>query len=391
MDKNIKIGLIGLGCRGTSLYKHAVCHYQNVQVTAVCDVRIERAERVRDLVMEKDPTAVPLVTADYREVLASDVDCVLIATDWAYHAEIACAAMESGKAVACEVGGLNEVDEAYRLVETYERTQTPLFFMENCCFDKTETTVTNMVRGGLFGEIVYCSGAYGHDLREEVAMGTKNGHYRQNEYKSHNSENYPTHELGPIAMLLGVNRGNRMVSLSSTASKAAGLKDYVARGKKHDDGALGDFNQADVVVTNITCENGALITLKLDTTLPRSYHREFHVAGTRGRYTALCDEVFLDGDDEWVKSKSLGDYPEYLNPEWSKENEAKIKERGHGGMDYIMLGVFFECLASGKPMPIDVYDMAAWAAVTTLSAQSIREGKAVAIPDFTKGKYKERK
>jgi hypothetical protein len=39
-------------------------------------------------------------------------------------------------------------------------------------------------------------------------------------------------------------------------------------------------------------------------------------------------------------------------------------------------------------MPIDVYDAAAWMAVTALSEQSILAGGApVAVPDFTDGKW----
>ena len=39
-------------------------------------------------------------------------------------------------------------------------------------------------------------------------------------------------------------------------------------------------------------------------------------------------------------------------------------------------------------MPIDVYDMAAWRCISALSEQSIQKGgAAVAIPDFTNGKW----
>ena len=38
-------------------------------------------------------------------------------------------------------------------------------------------------------------------------------------------------------------------------------------------------------------------------------------------------------------------------------------------------------------MPIDVYDMASWMAVTTLSETSIALGTSVEVPDFTRGKW----
>ena len=64
---------------------------------------------------------------------------------------------------------------------------------------------------------------------------------------------------------------------------------------------------------------------------------------------------------------------------------------GHGGMDFIMLKHFIECIKYNKPMPIDVYDAAAWMVITPLSEASIKAGGAPqAIPDFTKGEYKNR-
>ena len=61
-------------------------------------------------------------------------------------------------------------------------------------------------------------------------------------------------------------------------------------------------------------------------------------------------------------------------------------------MDYLVLRAFIEAVAGGEPMPIDVYDAATWMAVTALSAESIEKGGArVEFPDFTSGKWKERK
>jgi hypothetical protein len=58
-----------------------------------------------------------------------------------------------------------------------------------------------------------------------ILHSEENRHYRLQYYKEHNCENYPTHELGPIAKLLGINRGNRMVSLVSVSCKARGFEE----------------------------------------------------------------------------------------------------------------------------------------------------------------------
>ena len=51
-------------------------------------------------------------------------------------------------------------------------------------------------------------------------------------------------------------------------------------------------------------------------------------------------------------------------------------------MDRVEVEKFFECLEKGTEMPIDVYDMASWMAITPLSEQSIQTGKSVEIPDL---------
>ena len=64
---------------------------------------------------------------------------------------------------------------------------------------------------------------------------------------------------------------------------------------------------------------------------------------------------------------------------------------GHGGMDWLVMSEFINCVKAGKQMPTDVYDMATWMAITPLSEISIRDKTFVEFPDFTSGKWKNRK
>lgn len=92
-----------------------------------------------------------------------------------------------------------------------------------------------MVRQGVLGRVMHCSGAYCHDLREEISSGREIRHYRLRNYIHRNGENYPTHEIGPIAKLLDINNGNRFLSLSSFSSGSQGLHDYIAEKRGMDD------------------------------------------------------------------------------------------------------------------------------------------------------------
>lgn len=401
MQKTIRVAMIGMGERGKQLME-PLLKMEDVQVVAVCDAYEDRTKAAAEAV-KKENGNIPFQSQDYKAVLSrDDVDVAVISTSWQYHIAIAIEAMRRGVFAAMEVGGTYNLQECYDLVEAYEQTKTPFFFLENCCYGRRELMCLNMARAGVFGEIVHCDGAYKHDLRKEVSYGKENRHYRLPHYIHHNCENYPTHELGPIAKILGINRGNRMLRLVSVASKARGLARYVRDNKPDDTELLNtEFRQGDIVTTVITCENGETITLTLDTTLPRIYSRNFTVHGTKGMYQEDGDYVFLEKDlkvdiaeidtDPQKIWKNADKYAEtYDNALW-KHKSASMLASGHGGMDYLVLRAMLSA-ARGESYPaIDVYDAAAWMSITALSEQSIVNGNVpVEIPDFTNGKYKNR-
>lgn len=60
-------------------------------------------------------------------------------------------------------------------------------------------------------------------------------------------------------------------------------------------------------------------------------------------------------------------------------------------MDTVEFQAFIDAYLKGEEMPVDVYDAAAWMAVSALAERSIAEGGAPqAFPDFTKGAWRER-
>ena len=261
MEK-VRVAAVGLGGRGQSVLDGLLLGMDTLRVTVVCDLYEDRvacgAASVERAYGER-----PFATTDWHAALDPErVDAVLIMSAWESHFPIAYEAMEKGIAVGMEVGGAYTVEDCWRLVRTQERTGTPFMLLENCCYGQMEMMVMHMVKEGLFGEVVHCSGGYCHDLRSEVARGEENRHYRLRNYLSRNCENYPTHELGPIAQVLGINRGNRMLSLVSMSTKAAGLNDYAARHPEINPAlATAHFNQGDVVSTLIRCAGGQTISL----------------------------------------------------------------------------------------------------------------------------------
>ncbi|MGI6594947.1 MAG: Gfo/Idh/MocA family protein [Christensenellales bacterium] len=399
MSKTLKIAVVGLGARGVGLLKLVIYNQKDIEVVAVCDTyedRVKDMQALAKLKLRKEPRGY----VDYKEIIEKekDLDAVVIATSWEVHTNIAIDFMNAKIPVGIEVGGAYDINECYRILECYEKTKTPYMMLENCCYGELELSTLKMVQEGLFGDVVHCKGGYKHDLRDEIAFGKTNRHYRLEEYKKRNAEIYPTHSIGPISKILNITYGNKFDTLSSFASPSLGLKNYVATRKdKYPEIAYLEnvkFTQGDIITTVITCANGETIELELDTTLPRHYSRGWEVRGTKATVTEELKKLYIDTDAKMrVKTKSLfymkKKYPHRI---W-KWYRRKGVRGGHGGMDYLVLNAFFDAVRKGDGyMPIDVYESLTWMVVTALSAASIKEGgKPQEFPDFTKGAWKTRK
>ncbi len=393
----INLGIIGLGNRGYGLLEYILLDMEEFNIVALTDIYPDRILRAQELCKAKQAiNPKGYLTVD--ELLQdTDIDAVLISSSWETHIPLAIKAMQHNIAVALEVGGSSDLQSLWDLVNTYEKTKTPIMFMENCCYGRLELMVLNMAQNNVLGEIVYAHGAYAHDLRDEITFGKINRHYRLNNYIKRNSENYPTHEIGPIAKILNINNGNRFLSLSSFASKSVGLNHFL---EKQDISNLElpnniKFNQGDIVTTQITCANGELVSIKLDTSLPRYYSREFYVQGTSGLVNGENMSVFLEADttneDHFNWKNNFNNlekyYEKYDHPIWREYLKNGVRA-GHDGMDYLVFKAFADALLEGKDMPIDVYDAATWMAITALSEQSLATGsQAQNFPDFTRGKW----
>ena len=168
MEK-IRIAVVGLGQRGSSLIRDLFLGMDNCEIVAVCDLYQDRVDAMVAKVKEVKGTDI-FGTLDYKELIAKKelYDAALVMTSWESHVKIACETMEAGIPTGLEVGGAYDIEECYDLVKTQVRTKTPFMFLENCCYGRFEMMAMNIVKQGLFGEIVHCDGGYQHDLRNEI-------------------------------------------------------------------------------------------------------------------------------------------------------------------------------------------------------------------------------
>ena len=136
--ENLKVGFIGLGGRGKGLMKSVLKRFDDVDVVAVCDKYEDRANTAVELIRQFRGTEVAAYTESDAFLADKNVDIVIISAAWEAHVPLAVASMRAGKVTALEVGGAYSVEDCWLLVRTWEETQVPFMFLENCCFGKRE-------------------------------------------------------------------------------------------------------------------------------------------------------------------------------------------------------------------------------------------------------------
>ena len=404
------VGLIGVGLRGTNHLKNLLLR-QDIRIAAICDVDPDRISLNLDLI-GKAGGSKPLTFGsneyDYRNLLElEELDAVIISTPWEWHVKMAVDGMKAGKYVGLEVSAATTLGECWDLVKTHEATGTHMMILENVNYRRDILAVLNMVRQKVFGELIHFRCGYQHDLRfvkfndgktaygkgvEFGEKGISESKWRTQYSLDRNGDVYPTHGLGPVAVMCDINRGNRFMSLSSHATKSRGLHNYIVEtgGPDHPNADL-KFKLGDVITTTIDTANGETIIITHDTNLPRPYSLGFRVQGAKGLWEVDGNRIYVEGESEphkWEEADFWLD--KYDHPLWLKYGEF-AEGSGHGGMDFFVLNAFVESAKLNVAPPLDVYDAAAWSAVTPLSEQSIANGGAPQdFPDFTSGKWKQR-
>lgn len=393
----VRFGIIGVGERG-SLMLDLLLAIPQARVTAVCDIVPEKTLRARDRIVQAGqptPGIFDRGDEDFRNLVRrDDVDFIYIATPWDWHVPMALASMSAGKDAGVEVPAATTIEGCWQLVDASERTRRHCIMMENCCYGETELLILNMVRGGLFGELIYGEGGYLHDLRGELFSDAGEGLWRRFAHIKRNGNLYPTHGLGPVANYMGVNRGDKFDFLVSMSSMQKGLDAYRAAHIPKDSPKWKEkYRCGDVNTSIIKTARDRTILLQHNVVNPRPYSRLNMVQGVKGLFLDYPPRIYIEGDQTEGEFTDLARYrKQYTHPLWREHGKSARQSGGHGGMDYLMLWRLVQCIRGGLPPDMDVYDAAAWSVPGPLSEASVATGSApVQFPDFTRGRWNQRK
>jgi len=404
-EKPLRIGFVGVGDRG-SYHLDAALGIEGVVIPAICDIKdgnLYRAKRWIEDAGQASPTLYGKGNTDFvRMCETEDLDIVICATSWKWHAPVCIAAMKNGKHAVSEVPIILSLDEAWEVVETSEKTgKWATLALEQALLESSYAMpVLNMIQQGVFGNIISMVGGYVHDLRM-VKFNPEAEPWRLQHSIDRNGNLYPDHPMNKIMAMMDINHGDRLDYLVSVSSGAAMLNDYAEQyyGDAHPY-ASQNMAQGDVNVSLIRTVKGKLITLNFDTNTPHP-RGIFKVQGTKGSFiqgSGIGSHVYIDGrspnphqwedSDKWLK--------EYQHPLVKNYNPPPRKNaiRGHGGQGKVTpltWHLLIKALREGKAPFFDVYDSVTSSAVSPLSEMSVaKKGQSVSFPDFTKGKWEKR-
>jgi predicted dehydrogenase len=391
--ERVRIGFVGVGGQG-SVHVENLLRIEGAEIRAVCDIVEEKVRRAQDVVERAGfarPNSYSRGPRDFERMChEEDLDLVYTATPWEWHVPVCLAAMTTGKHAATEIPAAYTLDDCWRLVETSERTRRYCIMMENCCYDRREMLILNLVRRGMLGELLHAECGYLHDLRAIKFSTEGEGLWRRAHAMRRNGNLYPTHGLGPVAQCLDINRGDRFDYLVSMSSNSRGLRLYAAEHFPEDDPRRREqFVLGDVNVTLIRTAKGRTVYLAHNCDDPRPYSRINMVQGTRGIVSGYPDRIHIEGrspKDQW---EPLDNYREqFEHPLWRAEL-VRAATTGHGGMDVLEDMRLIAALRAGVAPDLDVYDAATWSVVCALTERSVAErSRPVDFPDFTRGRWR---
>ncbi|PIZ40569.1 MAG: hypothetical protein COY42_21155, partial [Armatimonadetes bacterium CG_4_10_14_0_8_um_filter_66_14] len=287
----IRIGILGAG-RGTALAR-AAQRASNATVVAFCD---QDQGRLAQAAAAIEGAA---TYTDYEDLLAADLDAILVASPMPLHAEHSIAALQAGKHVISEVTAATTMDQCWALLEAVNASGLRYMLAENYCYTRPFLILKGMVDAGLFGEVYYGEADQIQEFKGGFPPPDTGYNWRTAELALRLGHQYITHNLGPLYQAAG----DRVVTVACQGS-----------GQHFLDWAKAD----DTCVVLCQTESGKLLRIRLDFFSDRPMNYQYlGLQGTGACYEAPRgpkDEhkVYVHGQTPRGEWQSLFDFDKYL-------------------------------------------------------------------------------
>ncbi len=348
--KKLRVGVVGLGHRGRSMFRLAGDKFDFVVPAAACDLFPHNFYEQQWLCDKSIAEAYPdcVFYENYGEMLEkANLDVVIVETGADVHADFIIKALEKNINVLTDIPVVANLDEADRLWKAAEKSKGMVSVGANPNEQKFTVMLREFYESGELGKPYYMEAEYIHwslpNSVEKVKLN-ENGDWR----KLLCPIRYCTHSLGPLLTVLSEDL--RRVSCMGTGQH--GPSEEYAAGIIKDDMSCAQFQTESGVVVRLL-RNGRCRA--------KIGHHNYRVFGTEGYMERI--ERFEKPVIRYNSQKSDGELHEvggeFMPPAYAGNPDAI----GHGGMDYALMDKFLHAVLNGDPAPI-----------------SLREGLAMTLP-----------
>ena len=320
--KKFKVGMVGVG-RATA-YGHIFANHPDTEVVALCDMDSESlAKNGEDFKLPDNR-----LFEKYEDLVASDVDIVVLGTPIPFHAEQSILALDAGKHVLCEVTAADNLKDCERMVDAARRAKGKFMLAENVNYMAFAIEWNDYIKKGRIGNPFYAEADYVHEIRDRV-----DGKWRSNRAPLH----YCSHSLGPVLMWMD----DYVVRATASGNRSTMLEPAT----------IGNI---DIQVALFETKKGATIkVLRSSVALRHPSLCTYSILGTKGflesgrtGYDNIGRRYFSETDPDEGRaiavSSSELDAPEGANA------------GGHGTSEYYLVRDFLNAIENDTTPPIDI-------------------------------------
>ncbi len=247
----LRVGIVGVGAWGRGNHLPALTQLGAATIVALCDTD----PQARDLAQAE--FAIPFATGDYAELLAQDLDALVVSSPPAWHAEQALAGLQSGRHVLVEKPIAEQPADAWRLVRTARRRGLHLAVPLGWNFWPPAARARELISGGAIGRLELMSVHMASPMRRALVRGARRSASSSGGY----AFSQLTHALGLALWLLP--QRPTLVSASCARERSTGIDVADAITVQFRSGAVGSVSGAAFIG-------------------PGSYHHEVRLYGSHG-------------------------------------------------------------------------------------------------------------
>ncbi|SDL18955.1 Predicted dehydrogenase [Arthrobacter sp. ov407] len=372
---DLKVGIVGFGMRA-GLWEHAHRPGEGSAIVIVCDT----SARGRADAGERIPGAV--VTDSLDELLAADLDAVLVLTPDNKHALVAVQTLRAGIPTFCEKPLDVTLEAADKILSTAFETGTRLYVGHNMRHMPVVVQMRELIQAGTIGEVkaVWC--------RHFVGNG---GDYYFKDWHSQRANTTSlllqkgAHDIDVIHWLAG-GYTRRVSAIGDLAvyGDVPSRRDNTNR-RMMDWFSLDNWpptqqtdlaeviDVEDISMMQMVLDNGVLASYQQCHFTP-DYWRNYTVIGTKGRI-----ENFGDGPGDSIKVWTTRTSHGFAQPD--QDIEIKDGDGGHGGADPLLIAEFLRFAREGGETATSPIAARESVAAGVLATQSLRgDGGSVEVP-----------